>query len=110
MKLVIAIIPQRLIRRLRDILCAEGYGFTELAGRGGFFREGNATLLIGVAEERVPDLLHLLEAYCQPRQESVNLPSGAAATVHVDPSVHVADREVGGCMIFVLNIEQVVHL
>ena len=109
MKLLIAIVPNRLARRARERLCADGCSYTELSGSGGLFREGNATLLIGLEDDQVDPVLATLREICQPRQATINLP-GADLRAYADPASGVETVEVGGLHAFVLGVEQVVHL
>ncbi|MBI5833769.1 MAG: cyclic-di-AMP receptor [Armatimonadetes bacterium] len=109
MKLLIAIVPNRLARRVRERLCADGHGYTELSGSGGLFREGNATLLIGLDDAQVEPVLAALRELCQPRQASINLP-GADLRAYADPASGVETVEIGGLHAFVLGVEQMVHL
>ena len=53
MKLVIAVIHNRDKGRVVDALLESQFKFTQVASTGGFLREGNTTLLIGVEDSQV---------------------------------------------------------
>jgi uncharacterized protein YaaQ len=60
-KLVIAVLDSRGSQAALRRLAEAGFGATQLASAGGFLRRGNATLLIGVDDERVEDVLAALK-------------------------------------------------
>lgn len=68
-KLVVAIVHSDDVGRVADALLKAGHRLTRLNTTGGFFRRGNATLLIGVEEQLVDGVLALIEANCRPRIE-----------------------------------------
>jgi uncharacterized protein YaaQ len=64
MKLIVAIVQDKHAGQAVDGLIARGYGATRINTVGGFLRRGNATLLIGVEDAAVTDVLHLLRDTC----------------------------------------------
>jgi uncharacterized protein YaaQ len=60
MKLVLAIIQKAHTDLVLDALTEGGFRATRLASTGGFMREGNTTLIIGVEDEQVDPLIGLL--------------------------------------------------
>ena len=61
MKLLISVVNSDDAHPLFDALMGEGYRATMICTTGGFLREGNATLLIGVADENVQDVLKIIK-------------------------------------------------
>jgi uncharacterized protein YaaQ len=61
---VTVIVPGRGADRGVDVLVRAGFGTTRINTAGGFRRRGHATLLIGVEDTAVPDVLHLLRDTC----------------------------------------------
>ena len=61
MKMVIAIIQDRDWVKLSKGLTEHGYGVTKLSSTGGFLRQGNTTIMIGVEDEKVEDVLQLIK-------------------------------------------------
>lgn len=60
MKLIVAIVQDTDAPGLTKALLERGLQSTKLASTGGFLREGNTTLLIGLEDERVPEVLDLI--------------------------------------------------
>ena len=60
MKLVLTIIQKSDTDAVLDALTAGGFRATRLASTGGFRREGNTTLIIGVPDEQVDPLIGVL--------------------------------------------------
>ena len=82
MKLIIAIVNASHADPILKILTETGYRATLISSAGGFFRKGNATLLIGVEPNRVDDVLRRIESTA--RQLAPNPdPQAAFATVFV---------------------------
>jgi len=106
MKLVMAIVQAVDARGLLDGLMAEGYRATKIGSTGGFLVRGNATVLIGVQDEKVDAVLDILRKHCHSRQEFVSpvvpISDSAAARGWVQP----VQVEVGGTTVFVLNVER----
>ncbi len=64
MKLLLAIIRDRDDVAVSDALSHGNVRVTRIASTGGFLRRGNVTLLIGVEDERVQDVLELVKGAC----------------------------------------------
>lgn len=64
MKLLLAIIRDRDDVSVSDALSQSNVRVTRIASTGGFLRRGNVTLLIGVEDERVHDVLELVKSAC----------------------------------------------
>ncbi len=103
MKLVTAIINKKDASCVCDSLTEAGFFFTKLATSGGFLKEGNLTLLIGVDDEKVHDVLEVIRLHCCKRTESAPIASGTDAGILNYSSPQVV---VGGATVFVTNVEQ----
>lgn len=103
MKLIMAVIHEKDQRHVQDSLLEQGYQFTNVASTGGFLREGNITLLIGVEEDQVDQVLEVVRESCQTREQYVNvMPPTMEPVGTVIPSpVKVL---VGGAICFVLDV------
>ncbi len=66
MKMVIAIVRDADLDDILDTLLEENFRVTRIASSGGFFRRGNATLMLGVTEERVEKALEIIRDRCAP--------------------------------------------
>lgn len=94
MKLAIAIIQDEYINKVVRALMAEKISTTKLSSTGGFLKSGSTTLLIGVDDENVDNLIELIQGQCQ--------------------STKVKDGEkeitVGGANIFIMNMDQYIKM
>jgi uncharacterized protein YaaQ len=64
MKLVIAIVRDSDAGDIVERLVAGGYRVTRVASTGGFLRQGNVTLLIGVEEQHVQSVIDVFRGSC----------------------------------------------
>ncbi|MCX7614508.1 MAG: cyclic-di-AMP receptor [Clostridiales bacterium] len=102
MKLVVAVINHDDAQTVQQHLMHEGYFFTKLSTTGGFLRTGNATVLIGVEDEKVQDVIDLIDKYSKSRKQII--PTTSELGMGFYPSMPV-EVVVGGATIFVLNVE-----
>lgn len=103
MKLVTAIINKKDASCVCDSLTEAGFFFTKLSTSGGFLKEGNLTLLIGVSDEKVSEVLEVIRLHCSKRTEAAPVASGTDAGMFSYTSPQVV---VGGATVFVTNVEQ----
>jgi uncharacterized protein YaaQ len=104
-KLAVCIIHNRDKNRVTEELVKSGFKFTVIGSTGGFLREGNTTMLIGVPVEELPALHALIEANCQMREQLVNpMPYEAAPAGAFIPNPMKVP--VGGAVVFVIDVEQ----
>lgn len=105
MKLVISVVQDDDVNELVDKLIENGFNTTKLASTGGFLREGNTTLIIGVEKERVDAVIDIIKGVCRSRKQTYNtpiLPTGSAGVFIPYP----VDVVVGGATIFVVDIDR----
>lgn len=91
MKLVIAIVQGEDANQVINALLAANHRLTRINTTGGFLRRGNATLLIGVEDHQVDEVINLIQANCRLRTEPAPLEKGIpafAATVFVVNASH----------------------
>lgn len=105
MKMVVAIIQDKDAGKLLRKMTEAGYSATRLASTGGFLRSGNTTLVTGVENERLEELLKLIKDICHQREEMLTQtqPIMGPVDAHIPIPVEVP---VGGATIFVLDVEQ----
>lgn len=105
MKLVIAVVQARDAERLLDALRAEGFRATRISSTGGFLREQNVTVLIGIENSKVERVLRIIKANCYTRTQYVNplLPIVESGEFFVPQPIEV---EVGGANVFVVPVER----
>jgi uncharacterized protein YaaQ len=105
MKLVVAIVQGEDAGQTVQALNSSGISVTRLASSGGFLQQGNATLLIGVDEERVEQVLQLVRENCRERNRYLTPmpPMVEPGEMFMPFPVEV---QVGGATIFVVNVEK----
>lgn len=104
MKLVIAVIQDKDAPRLLTELSAAGFRSTKLASTGGFLREGNTTLFVGVDDQQVERVIGLIKSICRAREQLVTplSPVGGPADSYIPFPVEIL---VGGATMFVVDVE-----
>ena len=102
--LIIAVVQDQDANRLLAKLMEKGYSATKLASTGGFLRQGNTTLLIGVEEESVAEVVAVIKEVCRTRKRVVSpLAAGdQALNTYIPTPVEV---EVGGATVFTIKVE-----
>lgn len=105
MKLVVAVVQAEDAGETVQALNAAGISVTRLASSGGFLQQGNATLLIGVDEERVEQVIQLVRENCRERNRYLTPmpPMVEPGEMFVPFPIEV---QVGGATIFVLDVER----
>jgi uncharacterized protein YaaQ len=105
MKLVVSIVNNDDVRRLEDALIQAGFRATTISTTGGFLRQGNATVFVGTDDEKVPQVLELIEENCHTRTQFVNPlpPVMEPGEMYVPTPVEV---QMGGATVFVLDVVQ----
>ena len=105
MKLVLAIIHDDDANNVMSKLRKDGHAVTKLATTGGFLRSGNTTLIIGVEDEKLEEVLTIFRTTCETRMERTVIDSSFGGTAMGGVSVPI-DVKIGGATIFVLDVEQ----
>lgn len=105
MKLVIAVVQDKDVNRLVEALVEAGFRSTKLASTGGFLKEGNTTLLIGLEADDVDRCVDIVRQTCSAREQLVTplAPVGGAVDSYVPYPVEVM---VGGATVFVVDVER----
>ncbi len=105
MKLVIAVVQGNDAEPLLAALVKEGFRATQINSAGGFLRERNVTLLIGVADSKVEAVREIVRNNCHSRTRFVNplMPIVEPGEFYIPSPVEVL---VGGATIFVVNVER----
>lgn len=103
MKLIIAIVSYDDANTVTQSLTKEGFSSTKLATTGGFLMSGNVTILVGVDEEKVQDVIDIIRGCSHSRKEMI--PTTTEMSYGYYPSMPV-EVVVGGATIFVVDIER----
>lgn len=105
MKLVIAVVQGKDAEPLLEALTTHGFRATQINSAGGFLRESNATLMIGVDDGDVERVRSLVQENCHSRTRFVNplMPIADVAEFYSSSPVEVL---VGGATLFVLSVNR----
>lgn len=105
MKLLIAVVQAADADSLIQALIDRGFQSTRINSAGGFLRERNVTLLVGVQETYVAEVLRIVKLSCEARSRYVNplMPIVEPAEFYVPNPVEV---QIGGATVFVIPVER----
>ncbi|HYM83488.1 MAG TPA: cyclic-di-AMP receptor [Candidatus Dormibacteraeota bacterium] len=105
MKLVVAIVHSEDAGVLVDALLEREFRATRLHSSGGFLKQTNATVMVGVDEAQVEDVMSVIRATCTSRTQVVNpMPPIMEPGEFFMP--YPLEVEVGGATVFVLPVER----
>ncbi len=108
MKLIMAIISSDDSREALDRLTKAGFRATVIGTTGGFLREGNTTIFLGLEDAKVPQALEIVRNVCRRRTQWVSpLPTLEGPGLEMAEPIEVS---IGGGVMFVLNVEQFVQI
>lgn len=105
MKLVIAVVQDEDVNELVLNLQKESFRSTKLASTGGFLREGNTTIFVGVEKEKVEQVINIIKNVCKSRNQTLTtpIPPTGSAGVFIPYPI---DITVGGATVFVIDIDR----
>jgi len=105
MKLIYAVVHSDDGRRVMDELNNKGFSVTKLYSTGGFLKAGNTTLITGVEEDKVDEVISIIEKKSRSRKEIVNpsMPNNGVGGIMLSYPIEVT---VGGATIFVVDVER----
>jgi uncharacterized protein YaaQ len=104
-KLVVAIVHNEDAGALVDALLDRDFRATRLHSSGGFLKQSNATVILGVEDAQVDDVLAIVRETCHARTQVVNpMPPIMEPGEFFMP--YPLEVEVGGATVFVLPVER----
>ena len=105
MKLVVAIVHNEDAGALVDALLEREHRATRLPSSGGFLKQSNATIVVGVEDGKVDEVLEIVRENCTSRTQIVNpMPPIMEPGEFFMP--YPLEVEVGGATVFVLPVER----
>ena len=104
MKLVLAIVNSEDAQRVMRSLTQSGFSTTKLATTGGFLMSGNVTIITGVEDEQVNDVIGIIREMSESRSRAV--PSIPESGMGGFFDTALVDIKVGGATIFVLPVDR----
>lgn len=108
MKLIIAIVQDQDAISLIDDLTEKEHRVTKLASTGGFLKSGNTTLLIGVEDEDIEDVVSIIERNCKTREITTSLLNMTIPGETYIP--YPLEVKVGGATLFMLDVEKHIRI
>jgi uncharacterized protein YaaQ len=101
MKMVLAIVQADDAPSVMEALVNAGHRVTRVATTGGWLRRENATLLLGVEDERIDEVLRVLQGAGRHRTSYINMPMEMPGA----QDAQMTEVEIGGATVFVLDVE-----
>lgn len=105
MKLVIAIVNHDDANLVTQALAKAGFSSTKLPTTGGFLMAGNVTILVGVEDERVEQVIGIIHEHSHSRKQIIpaSYPMAIQGSFCPAPAMEVT---VGGATVFVVDVER----
>jgi uncharacterized protein YaaQ len=104
-KLVIAVVQGEDATQTVQALSGAGISVTKMASSGGFLQQGNATLLIGVDDDKVDAAIELIRQNCRERSQYMTpMPPMVEPGEFFMP--YPVEVQVGGATVFVVDVER----
>ena len=105
MKLVVAIVHNEDAGALVDALLEREHRATRLHSSGGFLKQSNTTVIVGVDEAQVDEVISIVRESCHARTQIVNpMPPIMEPGEFFMP--YPLEVEMGGATVFVLPVER----
>ncbi|MEZ0239688.1 MAG: cyclic-di-AMP receptor [Chloroflexota bacterium] len=109
MKLIVAIVHNEDAGALVDALLEHEYRTTRLQSSGGFLKQSNATVIVGVEDDKVEEVMTIVRETCTSRTQIVNpMPPIMEPGEFFMP--YPLEVEVGGATVFVMPVERTERL
>lgn len=108
MKLILAIVHNDDAPDITSALGKAGFYSTKIASTGGFLSAGNTTFITGVEDEKVDEVIRIISESGKKRSQYI-----PSAIYPGNPAAVTGDMikvSTGGATIFVLKIENFVHV
>lgn len=108
MQLLLAIVQDEDADLLCKRLNAQGFRITRLPTVGGFLARGNVTLLMGVEDEQIDQVLSTIRATCHTRRSFINPMPLGTEPVHLALAAPAMPLEVqiGGATVFAVPVKR----
>jgi len=104
-KLLIAVVHSEDASATMDALNDRGISVTRFASSGGFLQHKNVTLMTGIDDDRIEEVLGLIKENCRTRSEFMNPmpPLVEPGDFFVPYPVEV---QVGGATVFIVSVDR----
>lgn len=106
MKLIIAIVQDKDSERLSNEFIDHDIRATKLASSGSFLRAGNSTFIIGIDNQRVEEVLNIIQRVSKRRKRFVTPPINVDVHVEAIRNNYPREINIGGATVFVLDVDR----
>ena len=103
MKLVFSIVNSDDAPALSAALTENNFQVTKLATTGGFLKVGNTTFITGVEDDKVDDVIKIIESKSNKRTQIV--PNASASDIGMYSEVPI-EVTIGGATVFVVDVDR----
>ena len=106
-KLILAILQEEDYDQTVEMLNEKNFFVTKLSSSGGFLNKKNVTIMIGVEEERLPEVTAILEKYAGKRKITTYAMTSTGAEIRgINTGVTIpVEKQVGGVTMFTLSMD-----
>ena len=108
MKLVIGIINSDDANDLLAEITKASFQATKLSTSGGFLKLGNVTVLVGVEDERVDDVVEIFRSCCSRRTQMI--PTTPPYMGEGFVSAAPVQVTIGGATLFIIDVDKMIKL
>lgn len=106
MKMITAIVQNEDANKLISSLRENGISCTKLSSTGGFLSSGNTTLLSGVDDDKVEDVIEIIKNICRTKKKvTAAIPPSSFSSVG-GYLPHTIEVTVGGAVVFVTPVDR----
>ncbi|MCM0582637.1 cyclic-di-AMP receptor [Weissella diestrammenae] len=105
MKMVLAIVQDKDANKLGSVFVKHNIQATRTATSGGFLRSGNTTFMIGIEDERVPEVLELIKETAHARKQFMTPAASLDLSLEATSSMPM-EVQIGGATVFIQDVEQ----
>ncbi|HBN83192.1 MAG TPA: hypothetical protein DDZ89_05055 [Clostridiales bacterium] len=106
MKLVYAIVHDEDQNNVISALNEKGFSVTKLFSTGGFLRAGNTTIIVGVVDEKVDEVIDIIKHNSKSRKKVMDTAMSPGSGLNGVMLSFPLEVTVGGATIFVLDVER----
>ena len=108
MKLVIGIINNNDANDLLTEITKASFQATKLSTSGGFLKMGNVTVLVGVEDEKVDEVVEIFKTCCSRRTQMI--PTAPPYLGEGFVSAAPVQVTIGGATLFIIDVDKMIKL
>lgn len=108
MKLVIGIINSDDVNDLLAEITKASFQATKLSTSGGFLKMGNVTVLVGVEDEQVDEVVEIFRSCCSRRTQMI--PTTPSYLGEGFVSAAPVQVTIGGATLFIIDVDKMIKL